>query len=416
MKSQTMCVLPWNHLYAAPDGYVRPCCVSNPDPYHRGEENLSEVDVPTALNSPSMKLVRKQMVMGLKPKTCSNCYESERVHGHSDRLDKNESYELENKLDYLSSITNIDGSINKFEIQYIDIRFSNLCNFRCRMCSHRFSSSWYEEAIELHDDIEWFLSDNLDEKVVQIDKYGDLWDKLEPYLGGLEYIYFAGGEPLVTEYHYKILEKLIEIKNFPQLHYNTNLSKLKYKQYDLLEMWKYFPSIMLSVSLDGSKEQGEYIRKGMKWDIILKSREIIREKCPRVNISVHCVLQVTNSLHFIKFFTELLRTNFVDNPTEVSIDCLSWPNFQSVTILPENVKDRVKRRVGVFKKWIINEYPHTNDHLLNELDNFVDYMYSKDHTDYLPIYFDNMKKLDKIRNENLLNVFPELKVLAGEIK
>ena len=40
------------------------------------------------------------------------------------------------------------------------------------------------------------------------------WQKVEPYMDGLEEIYFAGGEPLIMEEHYRILKKLDERKMY----------------------------------------------------------------------------------------------------------------------------------------------------------------------------------------------------------
>jgi hypothetical protein len=179
-------------------------------------------------------------------------------------------------------------------------------------------------------------------------------------------------------------------------------------------MWNHFPLINLSVSLDESGERGEYIRKGMNWEVILNNREIIREKCPHIYFTVHCVAQITNSLNLTNFLTKLLQIDFVKNPKRIDIDYLHWPNFQSITVLSEEMKDRVKEDIGIFKGWFIKKYPNydDHDHLIVEMDKLVDYMYSKNHVKYLPIYFENMSKLDKLRNQNLLNTFPELRALG----
>jgi organic radical activating enzyme len=427
-KKDTFCILPWIHLYANTEGFVGPCCIAYPEHYTKTCGNLSTQTVKEAMNSPFMNQLRKKMMNGEKDPACNVCYNIEELGYRSYRQEKNETFKLKDVKLYgeypvlntlIENTNKKTGELKKFDLKYLDVRFSNLCNFKCIMCSHRFSSAWYEDAkkLEPHVGDGWSLiENNKNKKVLEIGGGDELWDKLEPYLKDIEFIYFAGGEPLVTEYHYKILEKLIEIKNFPQLHYNTNFSKLKYKQYDLLEMWQNFPSISLSVSLDDSGERGEYIRKGMDWEVILKNRKIIRNVCPDVHFSVHTVLQITNSLNFTNFFTKLLRTQFVDKPTKISIDYLHWPTFQSITVLPKQVKDIVKEKIGIFKGWFIKRYPNDRDHehLLIELDKLVDYMYSKDHAKELPIYFKNMNLLDKIRDQNLLETFPELKILMEE--
>ena len=89
-------------------------------------------------------------------------------------------------------------------------------------------------------------------------------EKIDPILKSknLKFIYFAGGEPLITENHYKVLERLIELKKKPSLWYNTNFSTLSYKKYNLIKMWKKllikppWTNISLSISLDGMEKRG----------------------------------------------------------------------------------------------------------------------------------------------------------------
>ena len=41
-------------------------------------------------------------------------------------------------------------------------------------------------------------------------------------------------------------------------------------------------------------------------------------------------------------------------------------------------------------------------------DSYIIHMNDRDDSSQLPLYFENMKRLDKVRNQNLFNVFPEL--------
>ena len=55
----------------------------------------------------------------------------------------------------------------------------------------------------------------------------------------IEEVYFAGGEPLITPYHYELVDQLISmnVAEDINLRYNTNLSTVKYKSIDLAERW-----------------------------------------------------------------------------------------------------------------------------------------------------------------------------------
>ena len=120
--------------------------------------------------------------------------------------------------------------------QHVDVRFSNLCNFKCRMCTFEFSSNWYEDIKKLHP------SSLIDTpKVLRISE--NIVEDLKPHLKNLKSIYFAGGEPLIMPEHFELLKFLYE--NTPisddlklrrlSIHYNTNLSVIKYDEKSLLD-------------------------------------------------------------------------------------------------------------------------------------------------------------------------------------
>ena len=111
---------------------------------------------------------------------------------------------------------------------YLDIRFGNLCNFKCRMCGPESSTSWYKDS-------KLSFSKTVDPYTNNI----ALWNDMPNIIPHVSDIYFAGGEPFVQDGHYKLLNFIIDSgysKNI-NLQYNTNLSYTKYKNHNLLEMW-----------------------------------------------------------------------------------------------------------------------------------------------------------------------------------
>ena len=190
-----------------------------------------------------MNKVRLDMMKDIENPVCRICYHQEKLLAGSQRLEKNNSYHLNKDNKKQSLLKNTDkrtGKLKSLQIEYLDIRFSNLCNFKCRDCNHYFSSSWWDEAKKLNEpwnsslyDFKKYNKDTLP-KVIDADEYGGLMEKIDPILKSknLKFIYFAGGEPLITENHYKVLERLIELKKKPSLWYNTNFSTLSYKKYN----------------------------------------------------------------------------------------------------------------------------------------------------------------------------------------
>ena len=171
-----------------------------------------------------------------------------------------------------------DGTVEDFKIRYYDIRFSNVCNFRCRSCGGIFSSNWYNDEVKL-------FGPKIQPRIMFAGRHEeDMWEQMQEHIPYLEQIYFAGGEPLIMEEHYRLLNELVKREMFHvRLIYNSNFSKLGYKDQDVLELWKKFDSVSVGASLDASGSRGEYIRKGQDWQETVENRQRMLEICPQVD-------------------------------------------------------------------------------------------------------------------------------------
>ena len=67
----------------------------------------------------------------------------------------------------------------------------------------------------------------------------------------VEQIYFAGGEPLIMDEHYRILEELERRGMFDvRLVYNTNFTQVRLKDRYVFDFWKKFKNVSVGASLD----------------------------------------------------------------------------------------------------------------------------------------------------------------------
>ena len=152
------------------------------------------------------------------------------------------------------------------QIFNIDIRFSNLCNFKCRMCNHDFSSNWYEDYKKLRPSSDIHTKTKVMRTSETIGRFNSTFKNIKSFL--------LGGEPLIMPEHYKILKHLYntmkpyqmlidgkqkEARNL-SIHYNTNLSVIKYDEESLIDLWRGFSRVYLSISCDGIGKVGEYQR------------------------------------------------------------------------------------------------------------------------------------------------------------
>src|SRR5690606_13564279 len=150
-----------------------------------------------------------------------------------------------------------DGSHDKVNLTYFDVRFSNICNFKCRGCSPELSSAWqsdFEKAFGLSFP-----------KYVSVSPNPKLWAELHLLLETVEMAYFAGGEPLIMDDHYRVLDEFIKMKKDVRLSYNTNLSRLTYRDKHICDYWNNFSDVQVGVSIDDMGRRGEYFRHGMEW-------------------------------------------------------------------------------------------------------------------------------------------------------
>ena len=141
--------------------------------------------------------------------------------------------------------------------------------------------------------------------------------------------YFAGGEPLVDEYHYMILEEFLkQDRTDIQLSYNTNLSKLKFKDWNVLEMWSKFDRpVNIYSSIDHCGDKAEYIRHGTKWNVIEKNIKTLMME-PNINLQISTTVTLLNYLTLDDFYKYMLGLGLMPGG-----DWQLNPHFSSILVL-----------------------------------------------------------------------------------
>ena len=397
IDSKTFCMMPWLHLHAFPDGRAYPCCFAL-DQYPVGDLNKDSME--TVFNSKDMKKMRLNMLDDKPSRQCTKCYDQEKSGFFSLRLSSNKHFG--HNIGMVDN-TNEDGSADCI-IKYWDIRFSNLCNMACRSCGTWFSSNWYED----HKKLTGKPPDHA--KIMRVGRTADdIWEQMLKQFDHVEQFYFAGGEPLIMEENYRILKELDKRKMYHvRLIYNTNFSKLKFKDLDVLELWNKFDSVSVGASLDAEGKRGEFMRKGTVWKDTVANRKKMLEICPQVDFYISSTVGLINALHIVDF-----HRNWTDQgllkPQDFNFNLLQYPFWQRIDLLPNAYKQKVKEKYEKHLEWL-----RPQDHLTRATKGFesgLDYMMRRDNFTHFYKFKEGMQKLDAIRNENILEVFPELKEL-----
>lgn len=278
MKLDTLCMAPWTHTYLSPQTERRMCCASR-EPAQNFKQYIDTAAgsgkyIPITLdehwNGEHMRSVRRRMMAGETLPECEVC---------NNKLLNTDVYRsyfwglFGHKYDQAMRETSPDGSTTMQPVSW-DYRFSNLCNFKCRMCGDMLSSSWESEQRQ-HDMIDWSNPKNnwmRPEIKREITRFQDTEIEAEFARAveqhRVEEIYWVGGEPLMYEQHWRYMQRIIELGDGKKLYarYNTNLSRVVYAGCDLyLHLLAHVRDWQICASIDGTGPIGEYIRTGLAY-------------------------------------------------------------------------------------------------------------------------------------------------------
>ena len=398
--SNNFCILPWIHLHAFANGDVYPCCMAD---YNFKLGNSRNQTFTEIWNSQRMKELRVSMINDQQHSACDKCYNIENSGGTSMRQNMNTQFS--HKFTNVDT-THPDGTVDKVDMTYMDIRFSNICNFKCRSCGPTFSSQWKDEWEQLYTGGTW-------PRVTRVkNTLAEVWEDIETWIDTVEQIYFAGGEPLIMDEHYKILEYLIaNNKTDIGISYNTNMSTLVYKKHNVIDLWKHFKNIRIDASLDGYGKHAEYIRAGTDWNQVEKNIEYVRSNCVNITFSISCTVSVYNAFHITDFFKYCIDKKFVDYPDNITINIVQFPELLNTQVLPMHLKNQVIEKVN---KYIHNDMPtYKSSVLKNNLDMYKNYLLERNINKF-DEFIGWTAKLDGIRNENVDNILPEIKALTDD--
>jgi organic radical activating enzyme len=351
---------------------VRYCCHANGSPSkgiltdESGEViNLGTHKLNAGLDSRELMNVRLQMLSGEKPLGCSRCYEEEDVGLPSRRESELSLWQQQMDYERARTLTKADGSIANSSqfLSYLDLRFGNRCNLACRMCGPTESHLWYQIHPKVwgenqFQDIEHqiVLKQQTGNKwAAEHDPYNwhekdQFWHELGAQLPFLRRLYFAGGEPLLIEPHYELLNTCIEqgyAKNI-SLEYNTNLITLTKR---CLDLWSHFKSVEIGVSVDGVGPLNNYIRHLSQWETLAENLHTLDKSQGPYKLWLSPTIQVYNLIHITDLMNWVIKSGFSRiNQGAVGSEIMTPhplynPNFLSIKVFSAKAKKYIASRL-----------------------------------------------------------------------
>lgn len=390
--NKTFCILPFVHCQIDTDSSYKPCCVSQTQfPFKKiTDQSIEEIH-----NSDEMKQFRLDLLNGVeRPEVCSHCYQGQTAGFQSYRESMNGSAQLEEFIQPSIDAMQSDGTLPDPILRSWDIRYSNLCNLKCRTCGDTYSTTW---AAENGTDKELFA-------------FEPGTDPLEHQYKNVRYIYFAGGEPMIMPEHYATLKKLIEmdVAKDITLFYNTNMTKLNYNREYLPDYWKEFKHVSLGLSIDHYGDRANYIRHGnIKWK---KIEENIRQILSYDNLKIR--LSITVSLYNIYTLPEMQKyffdNNLLDSIESITFNILYFSPDFSVKVLPKHLREKAQENITNHIEWLKSN--NSSENQILQWNNLHDYLY-EDHGERQEQEVRNFvfrtNRFDSKRGESFRDTFPE---------
>tara|TARA_B110000305_G_scaffold242206_1_gene321201 strand:+ start:10393 stop:12054 length:1662 start_codon:yes stop_codon:yes gene_type:complete len=444
-RYSAFCPIPWNHLATNADGSIRMCCqmIHDTKPsfgtVYKDDGNVltGKDDITKHRNAPAWKQLRKDMLNGIDPKICKLCTDEEQNGIGSKRQWTKKIYE---DVYYKAvRLTDSDGSIDnkEFPITYMDLRFGNKCNLKCRSCGPTDSSLWYDDWVAMRPDNPTFTyRDHMEVKIENLpdgtygvpelfdydQTYIKLWEHILNNLDVIKRYYFTGGEPTINLKHRELLDYYIDrgTANEVILDYNTNMAGVPSKVFN---QWKYFKEVHVGMSIDGIYEHFEYIRHPGKFSTVEKNMRRLdsEEGFDRLVPSVTLTLSTMNVLHFLDMQWWMKEQNWKRINQVIIIHNLYGPEFLNIQNLPTDYKMYIDKRykqyiLAINRRWNITDEDKAYCKLVEiRLNSILTHMWDKEgNKEEFKRLWETTHQLDKIRNESWQVSMPEFEKMMKE--
>lgn len=369
MKENNFCHYPWVGLDITPQGEFRPCCKYESSKLH---SSLSEYK-----ESIELAKLKEEFLAGQRPTACNRCW-----------VDEDSGLPSKRQIDFEQIFNSQPPSMSSYKV--LSFTFGNSCNLSCRTCSSYSSSSWINDEESLtkkFPQIKVYKHRRFYQDFAFMQSIIDLSDQLIQ-------IDFAGGETFITgiSEHLTFLENFIRLgqSNKIGLRYVTNCTT--YPKSEFWELWKKFKSVEIQLSIDGTNDQFNYIRYPADWSDVLTNIKRYQQET-NIRVTIGHTVSILNVFYIPEFTIWCLKNNF----NRPYLGPVETPKYYNIRSLPLTVKDKIAEKLDRFS-----------------FKNVVNYMYKEDLSGQFNDFIQMTQEVDKLRNQNFNETFPEFSQLLKE--
>ena len=370
LTNPQFCPMPWTGLMYNFDGKIKNC-IRSVDTLPIGNINNTPIEQ-IVLGKENINRQTAIINQTTVP-SCQTCYDLERGKTGFDIISDRIFYIRE-----LKKVPVETYNTGNFDLQTIDVRWSNLCNFACVYCGPEFSSKWASE-------LSIAIDRPSDQQLQNFTKY------IYQHASKLKHVYLAGGEPLLMKENLDLLHKL---NPDVQLRINTNLSKVDTRIFDRVQEFK---NVHWTVSVESMHDQFDYIRFGGNWQDFLNNLNVIQKLDHKITFNMLYFLLNYNSVFDCVDYLKML--GFHNN--SFVIGALLNPPYLNVRHLPDDMLNLLKRKLE-------NKINKNPGYLLEDSYRNMLYYIQQPFEKNLSNSFDQLAKLDQRRNLDSSKIFKDL--------
>lgn len=396
---------------------------------------------PSALHNTSYKKRRrKEMLEGQRPEECDYCWN---VEDNSERFSDRTFKSAETwSLPYYDEIKKLDWRAD-YNPKYVEVAFSNACNFKCSYCSPAFSTKWMEEiekygaypTTDKFNNLEYAISENkMPFKQTEYNPYVDAFWKWWPDLyKDLHTFRITGGEPLMSKDTWDVLDYIIDNPN-PNRELNLAINSNLGVPDKLIDRFiekvvricdeNRVKEFVIFTSVDTWGEQAEYIRTGLEFNRFWDNVNKILSKCSKINLTFMVTYNALSVPNYDKLINEIYKLKIQYGSTDrywnsaVFLDTsyLRYPLHQTVQVLPHQFSENIFKQAQLIDYLGVphfeNVYIGYTDIEIQKIKRTYDWMISPQNE------YDQMRNRynfgkyftehDKRRGTNFNKTFPEL--------
>jgi len=408
---KSFCSAPWNTIWTGSDGSVKFCCASNQVLGNIKTESVIEI-----MNNDKAASIRKEFMLNQKPASCEQCWETERggnAIGNPRWLSNQQGRDvISDSLNHTDS----NGLLQKHNLVFVDLIWTNKCNMACLHCQPDISSAIADNYVDVFPI--WLNKGSIDfYNKYKTSAVVDNSSKLKYILDNsdkIEQIHFNGGEPLMQEETFELIEALMKkgLNKQINLWFHTNGSIRTYQGVDIVEdyLGPWGRNCKITMSHDHFGKRGEYFRYGYHEGKWLENFDRFQYAGIEMTIQTSFTLFNTFTLNEL---SEWYVDNQIANRASMKLNYVSKPlvwNFLNLAMHDE-FQERIKNTLLQSKR-SINDSNWTNnlDICLNLLNQKFDY------TDCKVNFVKGIDALDVKRKTNFAETFPELAGFYDQVK